>query len=120
MPTLTDPVVIDGTTQPGLPLNAFGHRIELNGNSAGSGASGLTINAGNCTIKGLVINRFGTGITVQQNGGNVISGNYIGTNAAGDASVPNSQGVSILVALEHAAGQRDLREQIVWCIYCHE
>src|SRR2546421_8482925 len=55
LPTITDPVVIDGTTQPGftgMPV------IELNGSGAGSSASGLEITAGNCTVRGLVINRF--------------------------------------------------------------
>ncbi len=55
LPTLTDPVVIDGTTDPdfaGTPI------IELDGSNAGSNTHGLNITADSCTVKGLVINRF--------------------------------------------------------------
>jgi CSLREA domain-containing protein len=54
LPTITDPVVIDGTTEPdfaGTPI------VELDGSSAGS-VQGLDITAANSTIRGLVINRF--------------------------------------------------------------
>jgi hypothetical protein len=57
--------------------------IELNGQFSGSNFGGLTINAPNCTVRGLVINRFvGDGIRVCTNG-NVFEGNFIGTNPAG-------------------------------------
>jgi hypothetical protein len=55
LPTITNPVFIDGTTQPGFIGTPI---IELNGTSAGAGASGLTITAAACTVEGLVINRF--------------------------------------------------------------
>src|SRR6266542_7047742 len=47
LPTITDPVIIDGTTQPGY---AGAPLIELNGANAGSGADGLSITAGNSTV----------------------------------------------------------------------
>ena len=81
LPTITDPVVIDGTSEPdfaGAPI------VELDGTSAGASASGLTISAGSSTIMGLVINRFAQeGISLHTNGGNVIAGNYIGTDVTG-------------------------------------
>src|ERR1700730_2213229 len=86
LPAITDPVIIDGTTQPlaGSPL------IELNGTGAGPGVNGLSILAGKSRVKGLVINRFGgAGILLQTNGGNFIEGNYIGTNAPGTAKAAN-------------------------------
>jgi hypothetical protein len=104
LPSITDPVTIDGYTQPGASANslAVGSNavllIELNGASANSSA-GLTISAGNSTIRGLVINRFNFfGISVQTNGGNVIAGNYIGTDALGAAVLPkpnNGTGVYV-------------------------
>jgi hypothetical protein len=88
LPTIIDPVVIDGTTQPGftgMPI------IELNGSSAGSSARGLEITAGNCTVRGLVINRFSSwGIHVSLNGSNIIQGNFIGTDATGTVALGNS------------------------------
>lgn len=92
LPTITDPVTIDGTTQPGFSGSPI---IELDGSSAPSPGSifvnGLTISAGNTTVRGLVINRFaGVGIFVDGGSGNVIEGNYIGTNVAGTADLGNS------------------------------
>jgi gliding motility-associated-like protein len=85
LPTITDALVIDGTTEPdfaGAPL------IVLDGSSAGD-VSGLTLSANNCTIKGLVINNFSQhGILINSNG-NVIGGNYIGTDASGMAEQSN-------------------------------
>jgi hypothetical protein len=89
LPTITNPVVIDGSSQPGyqgVPL------IELNGVGAG-GSNGLHLTTANSTINALVINRFsGEGIRIDGrfSTGNVISGNYIGTNAAGTAALANA------------------------------
>jgi titin len=96
LPNITNPVVIDGTTQPGFSGTPL---IELNGASAGA-VNGLRISAGNSTVRGLVINRFvgatqfaSAAISLDTNGNNVIQGNYLGTNAAGDAALPNNVGV---------------------------
>lgn len=79
MPTVTSPVIIDGTTQPGyagVPL------ITLTGISNGQA---LNITAGNSTVKGLAMYDFiGAGtsmITLSGGGNNVITGNYFGINA---------------------------------------
>ena len=123
LPTITDPVVIDGTSQSGYSGTPL---IELDGTNAGANATGLIITAGNSTVKGLAINRFdaigislftsgsntigGTdparrnvisgnqiGLRVSGGGatGNVVQGNYIGTNAAGDVALGNFDGVAI-------------------------
>ena len=89
LPSVSSAVVIDGTTQPGY---AGAPLIELNGSLAGGSASGLSITAGNSTVRGLVINRFDdSGISLKTAGGNVIQGNYIGTNAAGSAASANAK-----------------------------
>ncbi|GEM_PF-2008450 len=86
LPEISDPVIIDGTTQPGysgMPL------IEIDGINAGS-ALGLDISAGNSTIKGLIINHFsGSGILLWSAGGNVIEGSFIGTDATGKIDIGN-------------------------------
>jgi len=96
LPTITEPVVIDGYTQPGASRNTLATgdnaviEIELDGTSAGSTVSGLVITGGSSTVRGLVINRFGgPGIELQTGGGNAVAGNFIGTNAAGLAAVAN-------------------------------
>ncbi|MCA1683666.1 MAG: right-handed parallel beta-helix repeat-containing protein, partial [Actinobacteria bacterium] len=102
LPIVTDPVIIDGTTEPDFVATPV---VELDGTNAGAAANGLHIAAGNSTVKGLVINRFGVGlaggngILVSPNGGNRIEGNFIGTNVAGTAAAANSNdGVSLIDA----------------------
>ena len=92
LPTITNPVVIDGTTQPGFAGTPI---VELSGASAGGG-NGLTISAGGSTVRGLVINRFGAaGINLNSGSGNVVEGNYLGTNVAGTSALGNNLGINI-------------------------
>jgi hypothetical protein len=84
LPTITDPVMIDGTTEPTVGL------VELNGAGAGANANGLDVQAGNSTIKGLIINRFGgNGIVLETAGSNIVQGCFIGTNSTGTAASAN-------------------------------
>lgn len=92
-------MVIDGFTQPGaspstnaadMPNNAV-LIIELDGSAAGFFAAGLVITTGNSTIRGLIINRFRqAGIDLSIGGGNVIVGNFIGTDASGTIDFGNA------------------------------
>jgi hypothetical protein len=51
LPTITNTVTIDGTSQPGYAGTPL---IELSGTNAGAGANGLSVGAGpNTTIRGL-------------------------------------------------------------------
>jgi hypothetical protein len=104
LPILTNPVVIDGFTQPGSSPNTSANSdnavrlITLDGSNANS-ADGLTIAAGNSKVRGLVINYFPNGIHLQTNGSDQIEGdsiqgvlidnvsnNSIGGTTAGDAN----------------------------------
>ncbi|NIM95021.1 MAG: PKD domain-containing protein [Anaerolineales bacterium] len=105
LPVITDPVTIDGYTQPGAspntnPLNLGSNavlKIELDGKYAGTGTNGLHITGGNTTIRGFVINRFlsstggihGNGIRIAGSEGNIIEGNYIGTDVSGSIDLGN-------------------------------
>ena len=93
LPDITQPVVIDGTTQPdyaGTPL------IEINGQNAGT-AFGLVVNGSNSIVRGLAINRFHhVGIVLSGAGGHRLEANFIGTNTSGTAALGNlEQGVFI-------------------------
>lgn len=69
LPTITDPVVLDGATQPGFAGTPL---IELDGSGAGGG-SGLRISAGGSTVRGLAINRFALyGIHLENKPGNFV------------------------------------------------
>lgn len=114
LPTITDPVIIDATTQPGYAGSPI---IELNGAGAGAGANGLYITAGNSIVKGLVISRFqpiffgggGNGILLETGGGNRIVGSFIGTNVAGTVAMGNGgDGILISNSAGNVIGDSDL------------
>jgi hypothetical protein len=97
LPAITDPVVIDATTQAGYAGTPI---VELRGDLAGAGVSGLRLETGGNTLKGLAINRFAAnGIFVLTGGGNTIQGNFLGTNLAGTAAAPNARnGIDVRTA----------------------
>jgi len=95
LPLISDPVTIDGTTQPGysgVPL------ISLTPSTADPfTGDGLTLLGGGNTVQGLDIGGFnGNGIRITRGGGNVIQNNRIGTDPAGTTARPNS-GSGILI-----------------------
>ena len=102
LPEITDPVIIDGSTQPGFSGTPL---IEIDGSGAGSG-DGLVISAGGSTVRGLVINRFsGDGIELRTAGGNTIEGNYIGTDSTGTVDLGNTgTGINVDDAADNFIG----------------
>ena len=102
LPEITDPVVIDASTQPGfagVPL------IELNGVGAGSGAVGFKIPSGGTTIRGFVINRFnGAALEIRTGGTNVIQGNYIGIDPTGTNARANNTGILFVNSSNNTLG----------------
>lgn len=96
---ITDPVIIDGSTQAGSSCASWPPTLQvvLNGSAAGISTSGLVITAGDTIVKGLVIQRFGDhGVVLQGSGGNQIDCDFIGTNSSGElAGFGNDIGVMI-------------------------
>ena len=92
-PTITDPVVIDGTTQFGWESTPI---VELDGLTADiPGVDGIRLGStsGGSVIRGLVINRFtGWGVTATAGGGSLIAGSYIGTDVTGTIARGNGSG----------------------------
>jgi uncharacterized repeat protein (TIGR01451 family) len=99
LPVITDPITIDGYTQPGSApnTNSVGQGlngtllIEISGENAGDVPFGMIeIQTTDCLVRGLVINRTqGIKIGIDSVGaaGDVrIEGNYIGTDATGTAA----------------------------------
>jgi titin len=104
LPAITQPVIIDGTSQPGFagtPLVVVsGANIPVSLNNI----IGLDIQGGGSTIKGLVINsfQFGEGspssVELQlDSNNNVVTGNYIGTDATGTLPGGNDQEFGVLI-----------------------
>ena len=93
LPPITDNVTIDGYTQAGAVANTATTnansavlKIELSGrrpNGSRLAASGLTIQASSCLIKGLAINRFGQHGVVIKSASSTVAGNFIGIDPGG-------------------------------------
>ena len=103
LPDVTDPVVIDATTQPGYAGTPL---IELNGSAVGSNGNGLVIKAGGSTVRGLAIGSFnnGNGIWVNACNNNVIQGNYIGIAANGTTMRANTRGIQFSNSSNNVVG----------------
>jgi parallel beta-helix repeat protein len=101
LPVIADALMIDGTTQPayaGTPM------IDLSGQLAGS-AQGLVITGVGSTVRGLAINGFqNEGIWLTGGSGNVIQGNFIGTEATGSLARANRDGILITASPDNLIG----------------
>ncbi len=113
LPDVTDPAVIDGTTEPGYSGTP---RIELDGGNIFLGGpeasedipvpsvNGLTLAGGDSLVKGLDINRFsGYGIGLSGDG-NTISGNFLGTDPTGALAEGNGLGGLFAETLNNQIG----------------
>jgi len=110
---ITDPVVIDGYSQPGASPNSRQTGptdavilIELSGASnTGSFSEGLDIETSNVVVRGLAINRFFNGINIEPGTGVKIEGNFIGTDPSGTLDRGNTNdGVQINGGSKHTVG----------------
>jgi Domain of unknown function (DUF4394)/Calx-beta domain len=119
LPIITDPVILNGYTQPGaVPNQQFNsdnaiHLIEINGASAGANPC-LRLATTASLVRGLVINRCGTsGIQLQSSaGGNRIDGNYLGTDPTGTIRRANgSHGIDINNSPNNLIGGLDPNER---------
>ena len=86
------PVVVDGFTQPGASPNTAGPweptnaaiDIVLSGSGVAAAGSGLVLQGGASTVRGLAVGGFQQhGIVLNGQVGNVVEGCYIGTDASG-------------------------------------
>ena len=95
LPAITEPVLIDGFSQPGYGGTPL---IELSGTQAGT-ADGLMITSSDVTVRGLDINGFASGAGIHITGsaatGNWIYGDLLGTDPTGTQAVANDEGVEI-------------------------
>src|SRR5262249_23674516 len=98
LPTVTNPVVIDGGTQPGFTTAPL---IQLNGSKMSG--NGLVISAGQSVIRSLAINQFrGDGIELVAGGGNLIQANFIGTDPSAGRLLGNGTGIHCIGSSSNA------------------
>lgn len=111
LPTITDVVTLDGSTQGCGPMCVFVEPV-----TSGTG-TGFTVTADGTSIEGLAIQNFVTGIQINANsvqvvqnniagsagaginivggGSEIVGSNLIGTDVTGTSSVPNSEGIVV-------------------------
>ena len=100
LPLITDPVIIDGTSQPGYSgtplIQISGTNVEQNDVSGGPiNEIGMFVETNDSTIRALNVNSFssgsniGTGI-VMEGSDNVLVGCFIGTDPTGTIAEPNT------------------------------
>jgi hypothetical protein len=99
LPTITDAVLIDGTTQTGFTGTPL---IGLDGSGLGAVGGGITVSSGNSTVRALSITGVmgvamtGAAIRLDTSGGNRIENCYIGTDQTGSMPIPNlAHGITI-------------------------
>ncbi len=94
LPTITEPVIIDGTTE--LSYNGNHPFVQLIGNYAGSSALGLDITASGTQIKALAIDGFNAGGVLLDSASNVtLDHDYIGIDTANNATGQDLNGNTI-------------------------
>jgi len=110
LPAISDPVVVDGYTQPGASPNTVAAGsdatilIELSGAGC-SGCPGMVISGGGSTIRGLSIyGGFDDGIQLSGGSENTVAGNFLGLRADGTADGLNVSGVSISNSSSNTVG----------------
>ena len=112
LPALTDSAILDATTQPGYTSQPV---VELIGIGAGASAVGLRLGGGGNTVRGLAINRFDADGIRLESSGNVIQGNYIGTDVTGAIARGNGQyGIFVWNVSSNSIGGPNLTERNVF------
>jgi hypothetical protein len=82
---------IIGLSTAGTALGNAGSGVEVQG-------TGNTIGGTAAGARNFISGNAGTGVLLNGGSGNVVQGNFIGTNAAGNAAVPNGLGVAMLAS----------------------
>ncbi|HLJ93096.1 MAG TPA: hypothetical protein VKU02_07880 [Gemmataceae bacterium] len=113
LPPIDVSATIDGSTQPGFagtPLVQLVPGAAVTGSAA---TFGLDITTDGCTIKDLAIGGFSTaGINLASNG-NIVAGNFIGTDLSGKKALANGAGVLITGSNNTIGGLTDAQRNII-------
>lgn len=115
LPPVSDPVSIDGFSQPGAISNslAIGDNarleIALDGSLIGVSSSGLALDSGGTVVRGLSVSGFvhdGIGIRISS-ANNVVEGCFVGTDPEGRFALPNAVGIAVMEASGNRIGSAD-------------
>ena len=119
LPVIVRPILIDGTTQPGVVIGSWPPSLLIELNAAGTGGVGFQIDSGGggSFITGLVINGAPTrGILINSSNFNIVRYNFIGTDVSGTIAVPNhGDGIRITGGSDHntIGGVSDVQRNLI-------
>jgi FG-GAP-like repeat/HYR domain len=99
LPSLTEAVVLDGTSNCGSQSI---NKVRVDGSNNLSRAVNLP--SGGSVVRGLVVTRFNNGMQVSASTGNIIEGNFIGVDAGGNNARGNGRGVMVSNAANNTIG----------------
>jgi titin len=107
LPAITHATLVDGTTQPGYDGAPV---VVVNGSlfNGGFNGYGLDLSGSGIVVRGLVLNEFtGAQVRIDGPGGDVVAGNYIGTNVTGTlVAQPGPFSANTGVLIQSSAGNR--------------
>jgi CSLREA domain-containing protein len=113
LPTITEPIVIDGRTQSGASCAPRNLLIAIAESGAPAGTNGLTLGAGSSgsQVWGVAVQGFdgdgvnfsGIGIRIESSS-NLVACSHLGTNLAGNAQASNANGIGIVGGSSNAIG----------------
>jgi parallel beta-helix repeat protein len=123
LPIFTDPVIIDGYSQPGSTPNTNAPElgsnavlcIDLSGPGLFSGVSGIVLRGGGSKVSGLVIHGFAAAISLEVQGMNTLEGNFIGTDSLGSVARPNRWGVNVQSSNNTIGGTNAAARNVISC-----
>ncbi len=110
LPAITNPVLIDGYSQPGSVPNSLTNGdnaaifVQLDGSSAGVGTAGLSLTGSGITVRGLDITGFsGPGVACSGST-DAIVGDFLGVLVNGTTALGNATGVSLTGFINSVGG----------------
>jgi hypothetical protein len=104
LPAVTDPIDIDGTTEPGYNGTPLVLLFGSGNTLAPPLAYGLDIQAGKSKVSGLAIGEFQTGIVLEDSPGDAVTASVIGANLVATSALPNGTGISITNSNDEIGG----------------
>lgn len=118
LPDITHPVIIDGYTQPGSSPATEKHpaliAIEIQGTHTLTAGLNLATGSDHSIIRGLAINSCTFTPAIQLlSDSNTIEGSFIGTDAQGEVSLPNFNGIQILSSNNLVGGHSPAQRNVI-------
>ncbi len=104
LPAVTDPVDIDGTTEPGYNGTPLVLLFGSGNTLAPPLAYGLDIQAGKSKVSGLAIGEFQTGIVLEDSPDDAVTASVIGANLVATSALPNGTGILITNSNDEIGG----------------